>query len=107
MRRTPASDHEFWSWPRSMNMAQSTNGGDSGGVDVLADVELVSFTATPDHIGPFGASQLAWEVKGPKSGFHVTLSGPTVARVGHEIVQPRSTISYHLNAVAAGATQFL
>jgi hypothetical protein len=88
-----------------MNMAQSTNG--DGAVDILSDVELVSFTATPDHIGSFGASQLAWNVEGPKTGFHVTLNGATVARVSGEIVQPQTTTSYRLSAVSAGATKSL
>jgi hypothetical protein len=84
------------------------NGGANGGVDILSDVELVSFTATPDHIGPFGASQLNWKVTGPPSGFHVTLNGSTVPRAGGEIVQPQTSTSYHLNAVAVGGvTKFL
>jgi hypothetical protein len=86
-------------------MAQSTNG--DGAVDILSDVELVSFTATPDHIGSFGASQLAWNVEGPKTGFHVTLNGATVARVSGEIVQPQTTTSYRLSAVSAGVTKSL
>jgi hypothetical protein len=88
-------------------MAQVTNGDGQGGIDVLSDVELLSFTALPDQIGSFGASQLAWEVQGPQTGFHVTLNGVTVARVGGEIVQPQTTTSYHLNAVSAGVTKGL
>jgi hypothetical protein len=88
-------------------VAQGTNGDGSGGVDVLSDVELVSFNATPDHIGAFGASQLAWKVEGPQTGFHVTLNGATVTRAGGEIVQPQATTSYHLSAVSAGVTKAL
>jgi hypothetical protein len=90
-----------------MHMAQVTNGDGHGGIDVLSDVELLSFTASPDQIGPFGASKLAWEVQGPQTGFHVTLNGVTVPRAAGEIVQPQTTSSYHLNAVSAGVTKGL
>lgn len=88
-------------------MAQSTNGDGDGGIDVLSEVELVSFTASPDHIASFGASQLSWEVQGPQRGFHVTLNGVTVARVGEEIVQPQTTTSYHVSAVSGSVTKAL
>jgi len=90
-------------------VAHSPNGGPGGdgGVDVLADVKLVSFTATPDHIRPFGASQLAWNVEGPVSGFSVMLNDARVARKGGEIVQPLSATSYQLSAVSGGVTKVL
>lgn len=91
----------------ALNAAVATNGGDSGGIDILSDVALVSFNATPDHIGSFGASQLAWAVTGPQTGWHVTLNGTSVARASGEIVQPQTTTSYHLNAVAVGVTKSL
>ena len=89
-----------------MSMAQGTNGDGDGGIDVLSEVELVSFTASPDHIASFGASQLSWEVQGPQRGFHVTLNGVTVARAGEEIVQPQTT-SYHVSAVSGSVTKAL
>jgi hypothetical protein len=87
---------------------QGANGAESGGgADVLENVELVSFTATPTQLGPFGASKLVWEVRGPQLGFFVRLNGATVARNGQEIVQPPQTATFRLSAVAAGATKFL
>lgn len=89
-------------------MVQGADGAQSGGgVEVLEYVELVSFTATPPQIGPFGASQLRWEITGPQLGFVVRLNGATVARVGQEIVQPPQTATYRLSAVSAGVTKFL
>jgi hypothetical protein len=90
-----------------MAQAQDGDPGESANADVLADVELVSFTGAPDHIRPFGASRLAWEVKGPEHGFRITLNGTTVARTDHEFVQPQSTTIYRLHAAAGGATKFL
>jgi hypothetical protein len=89
-------------------MVQASNGTQSGGgVDVLANVELVSFSARPPQIGPFGASRLEWKVRGPELGFSVRLNGAAVARNGQEIVQPPQTAAYRLSAVSAGVTKFL
>ncbi|HEX8903527.1 MAG TPA: hypothetical protein VF771_01655 [Longimicrobiaceae bacterium] len=55
--------------------------GDDTGAEVLDDVVLESFTASPDHIGPFGASHLAWSVEGPP-GFRVELNGLGVQKIG-------------------------
>src|SRR4051812_44866069 len=79
---------------------------DPGGADTLAEVELVSFTAKPSQIVPFGASRLSWEVKGPV-GFGVRLNNASVPKKGNRIVQPQSTARYHLDAVARGATRSL
>jgi hypothetical protein len=88
------------------HMAQAIDNEGSGGADILADVELVSFTALPGHIAPFGASRLAWEVKGP-AGFGVKLNGAAVPKTGHRIVQPQSTTQYRLDASALGVTRHL
>ena len=89
-------------------MAQPENNDNSPpGIEVLSDVELVSFKANPASIGPFGASTLAWEVKGPQAGFHVELGTTNVPRKGHKIVQPQSTTTFRLKAVAAGAVKSL
>ncbi|MEU6324968.1 hypothetical protein [Streptomyces sp. NPDC047009] len=90
-----------------MSMAQVTNDNGDGGVDVLSEVELVSFTASPDHIGAFGASQLSWTVQGPQGGWHVTLNDSNVTRVGGEIVQPQTTTNYRLSALSGGVTKHL
>ncbi len=86
-------------------MAQPENGGGSDpGLGTLDEVELVFFKASPDAIGPFGASTLSWEVKGPQTGFHVELNNATVPRKGQKIVQPQSTTTYRLKAVGGGAS---
>lgn len=89
-----------------MAQAQGIDDGDPRGADILAEVELVSFTAKPSQIVPFGASRLAWEVKGP-SGFSVRLNNASVPKVGHRIVQPQATTRYRLDAVALGSTRAL
>jgi hypothetical protein len=79
---------------------------DNAGVEILGDVRLVSFTASPDHIGPFGASHLAWRVEGPV-GFHVRLGFVQVQKTGGSVVQPAVTTTYRLSAQAGQATKAL
>lgn len=88
-------------------MVQGSNGSQSSGVDILEDVSLASFGASPQGIRPFGASLLSWQVTGPKAKFSVVLNGATVVQNGEQIVQPTQTTPYRLSAVAAGATKFL
>ena len=88
-------------------MVQGSNGSQSSGVDILEDVSLASFGASPQGIQPFGASLLRWQVTGPKTKFSVVLNGATVAHNGEQIVQPTQTTPYRLSAVAVGATKFL
>ena len=70
---------------------------DDIGLDLLEEVELKSFTATPTAIGPFGASVLRWEVAGP-SGVNVQLGQRAVAKSGEQVVQPTVSSIYRLNA---------
>jgi hypothetical protein len=77
---------------------------DEAGVDVLGEVRLLSFKAEPDHIGPFGASTLSWEVEGPASGFQVRLGALPVPRTGSQVFQPIRTTSYRLSAQAVQAS---
>lgn len=79
---------------------------DDAGVEILGEVRLVSFTATPDHIGPFGASHLAWSVEGPL-GFHVRLGFVKVQNTGGTVVQPAVTTTYRLSAQAGQASKVL
>jgi hypothetical protein len=86
-------------------MAQPENpDGPDNGLGALDDVELVSFKANPEVIGPFGASTLSWEVKGPPTGFHVELNNANVARKGQKLVQPQSNTTYRLRAVGGGSS---
>jgi hypothetical protein len=75
-------------------------------LDILEQVQLDHFTASPTSIGPFGASTLSWKVTGP-AGFHVELGNFTVAKTGQRTVQPLSTTSFVLTAVAFSARRVL
>lgn len=79
---------------------------DDTSVEILGEVTLRSFTATPDHIGPFGASNLAWSVEGPP-GFHLELVGIRVQKSGERLVMPAATTGYSLTAVAGQARRTL
>jgi hypothetical protein len=67
---------------------------------ILEKVELQSFNAAPANIGPFGASVLSWNVKGPAGppAFVVELANQTVAKSGEQVVQPLATTLYQLTA---------
>lgn len=75
-------------------------------LEILEQVKLDHFTASPTSIGPFGASTLSWKVTGP-AGFHVELGNVTVAKTGQRTVQPLSTTSLVLTAVAFSARRVL
>jgi hypothetical protein len=79
---------------------------DDQSVDILGEVSLKSFKATPTNIGPFGASVLSWSVAGP-AGFHVELNNANVAKIGQRVVQPTSTASYRLSAHSRQASKTL
>ena len=75
-------------------------------LEILDQVRLISFSADPGTIGPFGASILRWHVEGP-TGFHVELGFSTVAKIGSRAVQPTSNAAYTLVAVALGVRKIL
>jgi hypothetical protein len=79
---------------------------DDQSVDILGEVSLKSFKATPTNIGPFGASVLSWSVEGP-AGFHVELNSANVAKTGQRVVQPTSTAIYRLSAHSGRASKSL
>jgi hypothetical protein len=66
----------------------------------LQEVELVSFTATPSTIAPFGQSELRWRVNAP-SGVHIELDGQQVPRNGSKVVHPGATRTFSLVARAS------
>ena len=66
----------------------------------LQEVELVSFTATPSTIVPFGQSELRWRVNAP-SGVHFELDGQQVPRIGSKVVHPGATRTFKLVARAS------
>jgi hypothetical protein len=80
--------------------------GNDGGVDLLDEVSLTSFTATPAAIQPFGASVLSWSVKAPKA-VRVKLNGLTVSQTGSQTAQPAATTTYRLSAHAGQASRTL
>jgi hypothetical protein len=83
-----------------MKPNKPNNGNNDTYLEILGDVELQSFTATPPTIGPFGSSVLRWVVTGPAKGFTVKLDGATVNRSASRTVEPRVTTPYRLNAHA-------
>jgi hypothetical protein len=76
-------------------------------IDILTQVSLEALTLNPTRIGPFGAALLSWVVDGPPTGFSVELNGQRVGRRGQLVVQPRSSTTYTLVAVARGARRSL
>lgn len=75
-------------------------------VEILDQVQLDHFTASPTKIGPFGASTLSWKATGPV-GFHLELGSITVSKTGTRTVQPVSTTTFTLSAVAFQARRVL
>ena len=68
-------------------------------LDVLGDVVLNSFTATPPTISPFDeGSTLRWAVTLPDSSVQIRLNGMRVAARGSQIVRPTVTTRYTLTA---------
>lgn len=64
-------------------------------MEILGRVTVEYFTATPDSIGPFGTSVLAWSIEGPPS-VSVTIEATQVARTGSMQISPSATRTYHL-----------
>ena len=65
--------------------------------EILDQVTLHHFTATPETINPFALSVLSWRVDGP-SGFQVRINIVRVAKAGTRSVQPRFTTTFQLHA---------
>jgi hypothetical protein len=84
-------------------------------IQLLAEAVLVSFTATPNPLAPFGRATLAWEIAMPTTvipGVHVEvhLDGPgdeTVAPQGSQVVAPYGEASYGLALRTPLATRAL
>ncbi len=69
--------------------------------DVLGDpakVKLVSFTAEPDRIAPFGSAVISWEIEDNNSRCSFLLNGVTVPAMGSMRVSPLVTFPYYLKA---------
>lgn len=70
-------------------------------LDDLRQTELVSFISDPDAIGPFGESELRWNVRAP-ARVKLRLNGRPVPMQGSQTVRPVQTRSYTLTANATG-----
>jgi hypothetical protein len=82
---------------------------DEHALECLAETQLVSFTASPSSVPPFGGSvTLKWSVK-PPSGCSpaVRLNGQSVAASGSRQVQPSVSTRYSLTAAIGGLTKSL
>ena len=75
-------------------------------LEILEGVNLEYFKASPERIGPFGAAMLSWKATGP-AGFHLELNNINVTKTGTRAVQPISTFTYTLTAVAGQARRIL
>lgn len=64
----------------------------------LSKISLVSLTATPHVIGPFGSSVIAWEVQDDNSGCDLRLNGVKVPITGSMRVTPNVNFPYQLKA---------
>ena len=74
------------------------------GANLLEQVELLSFTATPDHVLPFQSSTLRWNVKTPGGvAFSVDFFASRVSATGMKVVQPVVTSEFALQARALQA----
>jgi hypothetical protein len=75
-------------------------------LEILEQVTLKYFKASPPSIDPFGASTLRWQVDGP-AGFRVRMDGLPVSKSGTRSVQPRETHTFRLYAFVGPASKFL
>lgn len=83
---------------------------DSQGIDgdeILSNVVLDHFVAEPDHIEPFGTSELNWAVAGPLGQFVLKVSSEVVPPVGSKPVKPATTQHYSIHASAGVSNKLL
>jgi hypothetical protein len=76
-------------------------------LELLDDVHLVSFTATPSALGPFGVSLLRWNVTGVKAPVRIVLNNLQVPAVSQRSVWPLTGTLYNLSAVVGNARKSL
>jgi len=77
------------------------------GLEIIAQVELEHFTATPPTVTPFEAAELSWRVSGPDKPFSVLIDNQPVAKSGtaeFTLFEPRT---FSLEARAFGAKKRL
>ncbi len=70
-------------------------------LDDLLQTELLSFTADPTQMLPFGQSTLRWNVKAPPN-VRIKLNGSQVAAQGSMTANPVETRNYTLTANSSG-----
>ena len=79
-------------------------GQGNGGANLLEQVELLSFTANPDHVLPFQSSTLRWHAQSPRGvSFSLDFFASTVLATGMKVVQPVATSDFTLQARARQA----
>src|SRR5687767_10629241 len=72
---------------------------DEESLELLAQVELRSFTAEPQRILPFAASRLRWQVSAPQGvGIRFEINWTSVQANGERLVTPARTHTYTLKA---------
>lgn len=80
------------------------SGSGDRGAQLLTQVKLLAFTATPDQILPFQPVTLRWDVKSPPGvSFSLDFFASRVAAAGIRIVHPGASSSFTLQARALQA----
>ena len=74
------------------------------GANLLEQVQLLSFTANPDHVLPFQSSTLRWHAQSPDGvSFSLDFFVSRVLATGMKVVQPVDTSEFTLQARAGQA----
>jgi hypothetical protein len=88
-----------------MPVTQPNGGPNTQAMQILQQVKVPQFTASPSTIGPFEYSVISWMATGPSLGWNLTLNGEFVDRAGSRVVQPVESSYYSLSAVAGQVTR--
>lgn len=75
-------------------------------LELLEQVNLRNFQATPQLLQPFQSSVLRWQVEAP-NGVRIKLNGSTVAKSATKSVQPTATQTFRLYAHVGRFSRFL
>lgn len=87
--------------------------------DIIDELELVSFTATPQTARPFESASLSWEITGPTNKVKLAIFGPAIwtesefltlnqiEAIGTQTVSPLTTTNYYLKARRGAAVKII
>lgn len=98
--------HESGPAPARSIAPARTDEPDDPPPDLLGEVTLKRFEATPRSLRPFQTSVLRWQVDAP-TGVSIKLNGATVAKSGSKSVQPSASQMFRLYAHVGRFSKFL